>query len=91
MTKSHTEHIDGYRVVDDRTIVLQVTSGDREWIRVTDVAETASTVRISVESLDWLPGGTAIGKSVELTVRLAQPLGNRVVTDGEGNPAPLSE
>ena len=84
--KNYTALVTSYRVVDDRTIAVQVVGGPRTWCRLTNTAETASAVRVSAECLDWLPGpGAAFGRPVELTVRLTQPLSDRVVFDGAGS------
>lgn len=89
LVRTYTNPIIGYRVVDERTIVLQVTGADRVWTRVAKVTETSPEVRITVESLSWFPlPGSGVGKLVELTVHLAEPLDDRVVKDGEGNPVP---
>src|SRR5450759_4050293 len=67
--------VQSYRFVDPQTIV---------------VAESASTVAGSAQTTTWLPGpGTANLELVELTVRLAQPLNGRAVTDGTGQAVPL--
>lgn len=75
-----------YRIVDERTIVLQTSEGPFTWTPVTRVTETSFRVRITVESFEWfgLPG-TAAAKLVELTVRLQEPLGSREVTDGRAS------
>lgn len=85
--KQYPSQIESYRVVDDGTLVVQVTGPPRGWTRVDEVVETSTAVRVSIKSLDLLPGpGTAHAISVELTVRLDQPLGDRVVQDGDGKP-----
>ena len=90
IAKNYTAAGGNYRLVDDRTIAIQVIGGNGSWCRVTAVVETDSDVRISADCLDWLPlPGTALGVLHELTVRLSQPLGNRSVTDGRGGPVPL--
>ncbi len=82
--------INSYRVVDDRTIAVLVMGGRRTWCRLTNIAETASEVRVSGECIDWLPlPGTALGIPVDLTVQLAQPLNDRVVRHGDGVPVRL--
>jgi hypothetical protein len=90
VAKNYSTPISSYRVVDDRTIVVQVTGGHLSWCRLTSTVETAADIRVSAECLDWLPGpGTALGVFYELTVRLSQPLNNRVVKDGVGVPVAL--
>lgn len=87
VVKEYPSRIQSYRVVDERTIVVQANAPKRGWTRVDNVAETSTAVRVTIKSLDLLPGpGTALGISVELTVRLDQPLGDRVVQDGDGIP-----
>lgn len=79
--------IEWYRVVDPRTIVITVGAAPRSWTRVTQVTETATEVRIKVESfvLPQLGPSTARLALVELTVRLATDLDGRVVTDAHGD------
>lgn len=90
VAKNYSVPINSYRVVDDRTIAVRVTGGRQTWCRLTDIAETASDIRVAAECLDWLSlPGTLVGLPVELTVRLAQPLNDRVVMDGDGVPVPL--
>lgn len=82
--------VDSYRAIDQRTVAVSVAVGPRSWTRVTDVAETPTEVRVTVESLDWpipLPG-TADLDLRELTVSLADDLGARVVRDANGQPIP---
>lgn len=81
--------VQSYRVVDPQTIVVVVGGAPHGWTRVTAVAESASTVAVSAQTTTWLPGaGTANLELVELTVRLAQPLDGRAVTDGSGQVVP---
>ena len=77
--------VQSYRVVDPQTIVVVVGGAPHGWTRVSAVAESASTVAVSAQTTTWLPGpGTSNLELVELTVRLAQPLDGRTVTDGSG-------
>ena len=72
-----------YRVVDDRTLVVGTATGPGAWTRVTNVAETESTVSITVSSLLFRPGpGTSDGIPVEAEVNLRDPIGARMVIDG---------
>jgi hypothetical protein len=81
-----------YRVIDQRTIEVRVGSAPRGWVRISDVTETNSQVRVSVLTVDWLPGlSTAIAKFFYFTVRLQQPLGDREVVDAQGMPADLRQ
>ncbi len=74
--------IDSYRVLDARTISFTVISGHGDSCRVTTFLETATEVRLGADCLNWLPlPRTAEGVLVELTVGLAQPLGDRRVED----------
>lgn len=91
IAKNYTASATSYRLVDDRTIAIQVIGGRRSWCRITTVAETDTDVRIGADCLDWLPlPGTALGVPYELAVRLGQPLGNRSVTDGRGDQIALA-
>ena len=89
VANNHTDQIEGYRVINERTILIEVGGPPSSWTRVTQVTETSSQVRITVESLDLTPGPSLASlKRFEFTVQLAQPLGDRVVVDGESNPVP---
>jgi hypothetical protein len=89
VARNYTATLSYYRVVDARTITVGAVGAPRAWTRVTDVSETSSEVRITVQVFDWLSGGEAYAPIVELMVRLAQPLDGRVVKDAEGQPVPL--
>ena len=83
--------VQSYRVVDPQTIVVVVGGAPHGWTRVSGVAESALTVAVSAQTTTWLPGpGTANLELVELTVRLAQPLDGRTVTDGSGQAVPMA-
>lgn len=83
--------VESYRVVDPQTIVVVVGGAPHSWTRVSGVAESASTVAVSAQTTTWLPGpGTSNLELVELTVRLAQPLDGRTVTDGSGQAVPMA-
>jgi hypothetical protein len=83
--------VQSYRVVDPQTIVVVVGGAPHGWTRVSGVTESATAVAVSAQTTTWLPGpGTASLELVELTVRLAQPLDGRTVTDGSGQAVPLA-
>lgn len=84
----HAVPIDSYRVVNDRTLVVVAGgSNAREWCRVTDVTGTTLAVTIAARCLEFLPlPGAGVGKEVELTAQLGQPLGARVVVNDQGSP-----
>jgi hypothetical protein len=74
-----------YRVIDDRTIAVEVDASSPQWTRITGVTETWDRVTVSVGSFifPWPSGPEAgVGRSQELLVTLSQPLGNRSVIDG---------
>jgi hypothetical protein len=71
-----------YRVVDAQTIVLGSLTGRGAWTRLTSVAETPTAVTVTVSSLLAPLPGTAEGYSLELLVKLHDPLGSRPVVDG---------
>ena len=72
-----------YRVIDDRTLVVETISGPGAHARVTDVTEAPSTVTIIVRSLFIQIGpGTGVGIPYESIAKLRDPLGNRTVIDG---------
>jgi hypothetical protein len=75
--------IQSFRVIDDRTIAVEVDSSSPKWTRVTGVTETSDQVIVGVGSFifPWPQMGTDVGKSEELLVTLSQPLGSRSVVD----------
>ena len=78
-----------YRQIDARTIAVTVVVSPHGWTRVTGVVETATEVRISVESLVIQLGpGTAEAAIVEVPVTLGKDLGARVVRDDVGDAVP---
>jgi hypothetical protein len=80
-----------YRVVDGRTIAVKVGVAPCSWTRVTGVAETVTAISIKVETLPCpLPlAGTAQLDLRELTVSVSDGVGNRAITDAQGQPIPL--
>jgi hypothetical protein len=85
--------MDSYAVVDQHTVVVRAGVAPCSWTRVTNVAETATEVRVKVETLPCpIPGPTTDELAVrELTVSLATDLGTRVVEDANGQAVPLRE
>ena len=79
-----SQPIQSYRVIDDRTIAVEVDTSSPQWTRVTGVSETWDKVVVSVGSFifPWPQLGTDVAKSGELSVTLSQPLGTRSVVDG---------
>jgi hypothetical protein len=92
-----SQPIQSYRVIDDRTIAIEVNTSVPQWTRVTDVVETSDRVIVSAGSFifPW-PQGAGAATSGELFVTLRQPLGGRIVIDGttglevERSPCPWS-
>jgi hypothetical protein len=81
--------IDSYRVVDQRTIVVTAAVGPHSWTRVTGVTETATEVRVTVESLDVTLGpSAAYAVLADLTVSLSQDIDDRTVLDAAGDVVP---
>jgi hypothetical protein len=71
-----------YRVLDERTLAVGTISGPGARVRVTDVAETPSTVTITARSLFIQLGpGTAGGVPYESVAKLREPFGSRTVID----------
>jgi hypothetical protein len=79
-----SQPIQSYRVIDDRTIAVEVDASSPQWTRITGVTETYDRVIVSVGSFifPWPQAGAGVGKSEELLVTLSQPLGSRSVIDG---------
>lgn len=77
-----------YWIVDPQTVGVQVLAGRHEWCSVVKSTETASEVRITAECRDsFLPKqGSAVGIPISFHVGLAEPLGDRMILDGLGNP-----
>lgn len=80
-----------YTVVNQRTIAFKVGVAPCSWTRVTDVAETPTEVRVTVETLPCpLPGPSTAALAIrDLAVSLAADLGSRVLTDPNGEAIPL--
>ena len=74
--------IDYYRIVDQQTLVVGTMTGTASWTRVAGVAETPSTITITVSSLNAPVPGTDVGYRLELTVELVAPIGSKTVVDG---------
>jgi len=83
--------MDSYAVVNQRTIAVKVGVAPCSWTRVTNVAETATEVRVKIETLPCpvLGPGTAALAIQDLTVSLAADLGSRTVRDANGLAIPL--
>jgi hypothetical protein len=70
-----------YRVTEARTVVVGTLTGPGAWTRLSSVVETPSTVTISVSALQAPLPGTDVGYTLELVVKLQDPLGTRSVVD----------
>jgi hypothetical protein len=83
--------LDSYAVVDQRTITMKVAVAPCSWTRVTNVAETPTAVRTTIETLPCPALGAATAELFvrDLTVSLAADLGVRVVADANGQAIPL--
>ena len=79
-----SQPIESYRVIDDRTIAVEVDASSLQWTRITGVTETSDRVIVSVGSFifPWPQAEAGLGRSEELLITLRQPLGNRSVIDG---------
>jgi hypothetical protein len=71
-----------YRLVDERTILVDVFAPDVGWTRVTGVVETSTEVTITVSTIEvqWGPGFVKEHQAA-LKVTLKDPLGSRAVVD----------
>ena len=79
-----SQPIQGYRVIDDRTIAVEVDASSPQWTRITGVTEASDRVIVSVGSfiVPWPQAEAGVGNSEELLVTLSQPLGSRLIIDG---------
>lgn len=79
-----SQPIQSYRVIDNRTIAVEVDSSSPQWTRITGVTETQDQVTVSVGSFifPWPQAQAGVGTSEELLVTLSQPIGSRPVIDG---------
>jgi hypothetical protein len=79
-----SQPIQSYRVVDDRTIALEVDASSPQWTRVTGISETSDRITVSVGSFifPWPQPEAGMGTSDELLMTLSQPIGSRSVVDG---------
>jgi hypothetical protein len=83
--------VESYRLAGDRIVVLTVVVAPRSWTRVTNLVETPTEVRVTVESLDWpipLPGTGELNLE-PVTVALRDALGSRAVLDPAGQAIPV--
>ena len=74
--------IDDYVLIGPDTLRVATIAGDGAWTRVTEVTETSNEVHLTVKSFAWPLSMADIGQRVEMDVQLAEPLGDRRVTDG---------
>lgn len=77
-------HIEYYRLADDQSLMLGVTSGPGADAHLSGLVETADTVTATVVVVYFsapLPQ-TGVGIPYEVAAHLAQPLGTRIVIDG---------
>jgi hypothetical protein len=74
--------IDSYRLLDPATIGIETITGPGSWTRITVVTETASSVTVTVSSLQAPLPGDDVGHFLELAVKLGAQLGTRAVIDG---------
>ena len=82
--------LSSYSVIGPRAIAVKVYVAPCSWTRVTNVAESPTEVRVTVQTLPCpIAGpGTAALDARELAVSLATELGVRVVEDANGHPVP---
>ncbi len=76
--------LESYRLVDPQSVVVTGYGTTSAWTRVTGLAESETTVTISVNSFEitgFLPHTDAADR-IEIEVRLDAPLGSRDVVDG---------
>jgi hypothetical protein len=76
--------VDSYTVEGPTTIVIQADGGSGTWLRLTDVEESSTEVRITVKRISVPLPRTAAAVPIYFVVELDDPLGDRVVTDGFG-------
>lgn len=77
--------VDSYTLEGPSTLVIEAVGGRGAWLRLTDVVESDTEVRITVKRVSIpLLGRTAIGIPEHFVVELDEPLGDRVVNDGFG-------
>jgi hypothetical protein len=82
-----------YRIVDQRTAEVAVYVAPCSWTRVTGVAESASALAITVETLPCplpLPGAMDLVLR-QLPVSLPADIGRRAVTDSLGHEISMRE
>src|SRR5664280_472342 len=76
-----------YHLVDQQTLSLKVAAAPCSWTRVTGVTETATDIRIKVETLpcpiNFLPHTDELDFQ-EVTVSLAHDVANRTIADAQG-------
>jgi hypothetical protein len=82
--------MESYAVVDQRSIAVRVGVAQCSWTRVTNVTETPTEIRVTVETwpCPFPLAGAAYLAAEDLTVSLAEDLASRVVQDAGGQTVP---
>ncbi len=76
-------HLESYQTLDDQTLAVVGYGAPYSWPRVTVVAETDSTVTITVNVITLQLGpSTAVAARLYVPVYLSEPLEGRTVIDG---------
>src|SRR5689334_18983600 len=78
-----------YRLTDDQTLMLGVTSGPGADVHLERLVEAPDRVTVTVIAVYISPPlpQTGLGYEYEVPAHLAQPLGNRLVVDGSSGRA----
>jgi hypothetical protein len=79
-----------YVVLDQHTVAIAVLVANFSWTRVTNIVESPTDARVTVESLYWpvpLPQTASLEKHW-VVAALAEDLGTRVLRDADGQPIP---
>lgn len=82
--------ITSYLVLDQHTLAVSVLVAKHSWTRVTNITESPTDARVTIESLYWpipLPQ-TAMLEKHWVIATLADDLGTRIVRDADGQPIP---
>jgi len=82
--------MDSWVPVDSRTILVRVYVANCSWTRVGTITESATAVRVSVDTLPCPIAGTGSDSLDlrEITARLPDDIGARTVEDANGQPIP---
>lgn len=89
MGGSATADIQGYRVVNDRSLVVTVAVEPGAWLRLTGVTEAGDQVRVEFSGFRLVPPQAGALEVRQVQLELPFALQGRSVVNASGSPVPL--